>query len=115
MSPVRVRLSAPLTNPAFAGFLILGGSGENRRFGTERSAVKGAQQNHQEHRDWVDFVWKLYSPVIRPITTRHPNGVFFIELFRILWYNIRVSRTTLVVFFIARICGCFLFNKRSYK
>ena len=77
MSPVRVRLSAPLTNPAFAGFLILGGSGENRRFGTERSAVKGAQQNHQEHRDWVDFVWELYSPVIRPIIKRPKWDVFY--------------------------------------
>ena len=74
MSPVQVRLSAPLINPAFAGFLILGGSDKNRRFGTERSAVKGAQQNHQEHRDWFDFVWELYSPVIRPIVDDAPSG-----------------------------------------
>ena len=54
----------------------MGGSGENRRFGTERSAVKGAQQNHQEHRDWFDFVWELYNPVIRPINKSRVCGIF---------------------------------------
>ena len=40
------------------------------------------------------------SPVIRPIIKKHPNGVFFVEKIRVLWYNARIQRTTLVVFFL---------------
>ena len=39
-----------------------------RGFETERSAVKGAQQNHQERSDWYDFVWEFTSPSPAPKT-----------------------------------------------
>ena len=31
----------------------------------------------------------IYSPVIRPIIKKHPNGVFFIDFWHVLWYNTR--------------------------
>jgi hypothetical protein len=63
----------------------LGGSGENRRFGTKLSVVKGAHRGDAPQME-------IYSPVIRPITKR-PAGAFFLESLSVLWYNICIQRT----------------------
>ena len=47
--------------------------------GSERSvsAVKGAQQNHQEFYDWFDFAWELYIPFARTRNQADQNGRFY--------------------------------------
>ena len=61
-------------------FLACGVGREPDQEGSERSVseVKGAQQNHQERRDWHDFVWELYIPFAR---TKNLTGLVPVFIF----------------------------------
>ena len=61
-------------------FLDCCDGGEPDKEGSERSdgKVKGTQQNHQERRDWHDFVWELYIPFAR---TKNSTGLVSVFIF----------------------------------
>ncbi len=79
-----------------------------------RTSIGEVQALRSERGPWRETTMGIYSPVIRPIIKRPCWGRFLLKILVVCGIIPGFSGRHLVVFFIARNRGCFLFNKRSF-